>query len=45
MSSKRLDGSHSIMKAHIGVDATIRIVHTAGVTTGSLYDANRQLDP
>ena len=27
------------MKAHIGVDATSGLVHTAGVTTGSVHDA------
>lgn len=27
------------MKAHVGVDATSGLVHTAGVTTGSVHDA------
>ena len=29
----------SHMKAHVGVDATSGLVHTAGVTTGSVHDA------
>ena len=28
------------MKAHIGVDARSELVHTVGVTSGSVHDAN-----
>ena len=30
---------HFGMKTHIGVDARSGLVHTAGVTTGSVHDA------
>ena len=38
-SSKKGNQWYSGMKAHIGVDATSGLVHTAGVTTGSVHDA------
>ena len=28
------------IKVHLGIDATSGLVHTAGVTTGSVHDAN-----
>ena len=35
----RRDGKRYFgMKAHIGLDATRGLVHTAGVTTGSVHD-------
>jgi transposase, IS5 family len=38
-SSKKGNQWYFGMKAHIGVDATSGLVHTAGVTTGSVHDA------
>jgi IS5 family transposase len=37
-SSKKGNQWYFGMKAHIGVDATSGLVHTAGVTTGSVHD-------
>src|SRR5262249_15381207 len=38
-SSKKGNQWHFGMKAHIGVDARSGLVHTAGVTSGSVHDA------
>ena len=38
-SSKKGNQGYFGMKAHIGVDAKSGLVHTAGVTTGSVHDA------
>ena len=38
-SSKKGNQWYFGMKAHVGVDATSGLVHTAGVTTGSVHDA------
>ena len=38
-SSKKRNQWYFGMKAHVGVDATSGLVHTAGVTTGSVHDA------
>src|SRR5262249_35854981 len=38
-SSKKGNQWHFGMKAHIGVDAKSGLVHTAGVTSGSVHDA------
>ena len=38
-SSKKGNQWHFGMKAHIGVDASSGLVHTAGVTSGSVHDA------
>ena len=38
-SSKKGNQWYFGMKAHIGVDAKSGLVHTAGVTTGSVHDA------
>ena len=38
-SSKKGNQWHFGMKAHIGVDACSGLVHTAGVTSGSVHDA------
>ena len=38
-SSKKGNQWYFGMKAHIGVDAKSRLVHTADVTTGSVHDA------
>jgi IS5 family transposase len=38
-SSKKGNQWYFGMKAHIGVDAASGLVHTAGVTTGSVHDA------
>jgi Transposase and inactivated derivatives, IS5 family len=37
--SKKGNAWHFGMKAHVGVDAKSGLVHTAGVTTGSVHDA------
>jgi len=39
-SSKKGNQWYFGMKAHIGVDAASGLVHTAGVTTGKVHDAN-----
>ncbi|WP_442935696.1 transposase [Nitrobacter sp. NHB1] len=38
-SSKKGNQWYFDMKAHIGIDTTSGLVHTAGVTTGSVHDA------
>jgi IS5 family transposase len=38
-SSKKANQWHFGMKAHVGVDAQSGLVHTAGVTAGSVHDA------
>ena len=38
-SSKKGNQWHFGMKAHIGVDANSGLVHTAGITSGSVHDA------
>ena len=38
-SSKKGNQWYFGMKAHVGVDASSGLVHTAGVTTGSVHDA------
>ena len=38
-SSKKGNQWYFGMKAHVGVDAKSGLVHTAGVTTGSVHDA------
>ena len=38
-SSKKGNQWYFGMKAHIGVDAKSGLVHTVGVTTGSVHDA------
>lgn len=39
-SSKKGNQWHFGMKAHFGVDAESGLVHTGGVTTGGIHDAN-----